>query len=67
MKANPLVLLATAITAVIVALVELYKHNKKFKAFVDGMAKVAGDFFKGIGKWISQAWKYNEKDIRTSR
>lgn len=61
MKANPLVLLATAITAVIVALVELYKHNKKFKAFVDGMAKVAGDFFKGIGKWISQAWNTTKK------
>ena len=61
MKANPLVLLATAITAVIVGLVELYKHNKKFKAFVDGMAKVAGDFFKGIGKWISQAWNTTKK------
>ncbi|MCT3076668.1 tape measure protein [Leuconostoc citreum] len=61
MKANPLVLLVTAITAVIVGLVELYKHNKKFKAFVDGMAKVAGDFFKGIGKWISQAWNTTKK------
>lgn len=61
MKANPLVLLATAITAVIVALVELYKHNKKFKTFVDGMAKVAGEFFKGIGKWISQAWNTTKK------
>ncbi|MCT3055748.1 hypothetical protein EFN57_04635 [Leuconostoc citreum] len=61
MKANPLVLLVTAITAVIVGLVELYKHNKKFKTFVDGMAKVAGDFFKGIGKWISQAWNTTKK------
>lgn len=61
LKTNPLILIATAITLVIVGLVELYKHNKKFKAFVDGMAKVAGDFFKGIGKWISQAWTTTKK------
>lgn len=61
MKANPLVLLATAITVVIVGLVELYKHNKKFKAFVDGLAKAASGFFKGIGKWITQAWNNAKK------
>ncbi|WP_099045129.1 NlpC/P60 family protein [Leuconostoc citreum] len=60
-KANPLILIATAITAVIVGLVELYKHNKKFKAFVDGLAKAASGFFKGIGKWITQAWNNAKK------
>ena len=60
-KSNPLILIATAITAVIVGLVELYKHNKKFKAFVDGLAKAAGGFFKGIGKWITQAWSNAKK------
>lgn len=60
-KSNPLILIATAITAVIVGLVELYKHNKKFKAFVDGLAKAASGFFKGIGKWITQAWNNAKK------
>ncbi|MCK8606168.1 tape measure protein [Leuconostoc citreum] len=60
-KSNPLILIATVITTVIVALVELYKHNKKFKAFLDGLAKAASGFFKGIGKWITQAWNNAKK------
>lgn len=61
MKANPFIFIMTAVIAVGTALYELYKHNKKFKAFVDGMAKVAGNFLKGIGKWISQAWTTTKK------
>lgn len=57
LKANPLILLVTAITAVVVAFGELYKHNKKFRTFVNGIIKGAQDFFKGIGKWFGQAWK----------
>ncbi|CUW06543.1 tape measure protein [Leuconostoc gasicomitatum] len=57
MKANPLILLVSAITAVVVAFVELYKHNKKFRDFVNGLVKGAKDFFVGIGKWFGQAWK----------
>ena len=56
LKANPLILLVTAITAVIVALVELYKHNKKFRQFVDGLVKSAKQFFEGITKWFGNAW-----------
>lgn len=56
LKANPLILLVTAITAVIVALVELYKHNKKFRQFVDGLVKSAKQFFEGIVKWFGNAW-----------
>ncbi|WLC98180.1 tape measure protein [Leuconostoc carnosum] len=57
LKANPLILLVTAITAVVVAFVELYKHNKKFRTFINGLVKGAQDFFKGIGKWFGKAWK----------
>lgn len=57
LKANPLILLVTAITAVVVAFAELYKHNKKFRTFINGLVKGAQDFFKGIGKWFGQAWK----------
>ncbi|WP_273730053.1 tape measure protein, partial [Leuconostoc mesenteroides] len=57
LKANPLILLVTAITAVVVAFAELYKHNKKFRDFVNGLVKSAQQFFKGIGKWFGQAYK----------
>ena len=57
LKANPLILLVTAITAVVIAFAELYKHNKKFRKFINGLVKGAQDFFKGIGKWFGQAWK----------
>ena len=38
------------------ALVELYKHNKKFRQFVDGLVKSAKQFFEGITKWFGNAW-----------
>lgn len=56
LKANPLILLITGVTLAVTALVELYKHNKKFREFVNGIVSAAADFFKGIGKWFGQAW-----------
>lgn len=56
-KANPLIMIASAITLVVVGLVELYKHNKKFKQFVDGLVKAAKDFYTGIAKWFGEVWK----------
>lgn len=57
LKANPLILLITGITATVVALTTLYKHNKKFRNFVNGLVKSAQNFFKGITKWFGQAYK----------
>ncbi|TDV88516.1 tape measure domain-containing protein [Leuconostoc mesenteroides] len=57
LKANPLILLVTAITAVVIAFAELYKHNKKFRNFVNDLVKSAQQFFKGIGKWFMKAYK----------
>ncbi|WP_288572065.1 phage tail tape measure protein [uncultured Weissella sp.] len=57
LKANPLILLITGITAAVVALTTLYKHNKKFRNFVNGLVKSAQDFFKGIAKWFGQVYK----------
>lgn len=57
LKANPFILIITGIVAVVAAFVELYKHNKKFRTFINGLVKCAQDFFKGIGKWFGQAWK----------
>lgn len=57
LKVNPIGLVIVAITALVTGFVLLYKHNKKFKAFVDGLAKSAGMFFSQIGKWIGSATK----------
>ncbi|KAA8446933.1 phage tail tape measure protein [Weissella paramesenteroides] len=57
LKANPLILLITGITAAIVALTALYKHNKKFRNFVNGLVKSSQNFFKGIAKWFGEAYK----------
>ncbi len=54
---NPFGMIALAVTTVVVALVELYKHNKTFKKFVDGIIKACADFFKGVGKWFGKAFK----------
>ena len=53
-KASPWVALAAVIIAVGVALVNLYKHNAKFKAFVDGIVKAVQNMAKGIAKWFGQ-------------
>lgn len=57
MKANPIGIIITILVALGVAFYELYKHNKKFKSFIDGLVKGAKDFFTGIGKWFGQAGK----------
>lgn len=51
-KANPLILIATAAIGISTALYELYKHNKKFKKFVDDLAKNAKKAFDNIVKWF---------------
>ncbi|MDU7500339.1 MAG: tape measure protein, partial [Streptococcus thermophilus] len=45
MASNPIGLIVVAVTTAITALVLLYKHNKKFKAFVDGMFSAAKKAF----------------------
>ncbi|MCT0005039.1 tape measure protein [Weissella confusa] len=56
MKANPIGLLIVAITALVAGFVLLYKHNKKFRQFVDGLVKSSKQFFEGITKWFGNAW-----------
>nr|UWD62034.1 MAG: Macoilin family protein [Bacteriophage sp.]DAN64002.1 MAG TPA: tail tape measure [Caudoviricetes sp.] len=50
MASNPIGLIVVAVTTAITALVLLYKHNKKFKAFVDGMFSAAKKAFDNIFK-----------------
>ncbi|MBF7104622.1 peptidoglycan DD-metalloendopeptidase family protein [Pediococcus pentosaceus] len=58
---GPVGLTITAIAAIGIALYELYKHNKKFRKFVNGIAKAVSNFtkktFKGIKKFFSNMKK----------
>ena len=51
MSANPIGAIIVAITALIAGFVLLYKHNKKFKAFVDGMFNAVKKAFGAIFKF----------------
>ena len=53
-KSSPWIALATVIIAVGTALVELYKHNAKFRAFVDDIVKSVQNMTEGIIKWFGQ-------------
>ena len=44
------------ITAVIAGLVALYKHNKKFREFINGIASAAKNGLKNVGKFFSNTW-----------
>ncbi|QFR65515.1 tape measure protein [Schleiferilactobacillus harbinensis] len=64
-KASPWIALATVIIAVGVALVNLYKHNAKFKAFVDGIVKSVQNMAKGIAKWFGQLPQFFNNAIKS--
>lgn len=66
LKANPFILLVSAIAAVVAGFVELYKHNAKFRAFVNNLVKSAQQFFKGVTKWFSQTWNNIKKGASSS-
>lgn len=57
LKANPFILIITGIVAVVAAFVELYKHNKKFRDFVNGIIKAVVGMAKGIAKWFGDMWQ----------
>ena len=57
LKDNPIGIIITVLIALGVAFYELYKHNKKFRNFINGLVAGAAAFFKGIGKWFGKAWK----------
>ena len=55
-KANWISILVVALVGLAVGLVELYKHSKKFRNFVNGLVDAAVDFAKGVGKWFGNAF-----------
>lgn len=64
LKANPFVLIVSAIAAVIAILVELYKHNKKFRKFVNGIVKSAKAIFSGVTKWFGKMYRGAVKHVK---
>ena len=48
MKSNVILLVVSAIAALVAALVTLYKHNKKFRSFVNGIGRDLKKFGKGF-------------------
>lgn len=46
LKANPIGIAVTAVVALGAAFYELYKHNKKFRKFINGIAKAISNFAK---------------------
>ena len=41
----------------------IYKHNAKFRKFVNDLLKKASDFAKGLGKWFGDAFKNAKKTV----
>ncbi|OEU40021.1 hypothetical protein AJ89_06215 [Lactococcus cremoris subsp. cremoris IBB477] len=56
LKANPFILIITGIVAVVAAFVELYKHNKKFRDFINGIAKAVSKWAGDVVKWFKETW-----------
>ncbi|WP_426290934.1 tape measure protein [Lactiplantibacillus plantarum] len=54
---TPWLLIPAIIIAIGVGLYELYKHNKKFRDFVNGIWKAVTSIFGKIGKYISNTFK----------
>lgn len=58
---NPIGLVVVGITTAIAALTMLYKHNEKFKKFIDGIVKNIKDGFSNAGKWLGKTWDVMKK------
>lgn len=54
---GPIGIVITAISAVVIALNELYKHNKKFRNFVNGLGRDAKNGMSKVGHWFSNTFK----------
>ncbi|MCO4506395.1 Phage tape measure [Streptococcus infantarius subsp. infantarius] len=70
LMANPFALAIVGVTALVAGFVMLYKHNKKFRDFCNGIAKSVKDGIGGGIKWLkdkfdsmSKGWKNFKKSI----
>lgn len=56
LDANPIILIVTAIAALVAGLVVLYKHNEKFREFVNRIAKHISEGLGKAWKWCKEEW-----------
>lgn len=56
LDANLIVLIVAAIAALVAGLVLLYKHNEKFREFVNGIAKHISEGLGKAWKWCKEEW-----------
>ncbi|MGZ0946319.1 tape measure protein [Streptococcus thermophilus] len=68
--ANPFLAFITGVNILVVGFVELYKHNKKFRDFCDGIAKSVKNGIGSAIEWLkdrfdsmSKGWKNFKKSI----
>nr|WP_284144858.1 tape measure protein [Furfurilactobacillus milii] len=61
LKAVPFTIWITAISTIVIALVELYKHNAKFRNFVNGIIDSIKQFYKDVVKWLGDAISWVRK------
>lgn len=59
--ANPFLIAVVAITSLVAGFVELYKHNKKFRDFCNGIVKSVKDGFGDAVKWLKNTFKNMSK------
>lgn len=57
LMANPFALAIVGVTALVAGFVMLYKHNKKFRDFCNGIAKSIEDGIGGAIKWLKDKFK----------
>ena len=58
---NPFLIAAVAIAGLVAGFVELYKHNKKFRDFCNGIAKSVKDGFGDAIKWLKNTFSNMSK------
>lgn len=61
LKAVPFGIWVAAIAAIIFALVELYKHNKRFRDFVNGLINTIKDWYRNVTRWLGNAVTWIKK------
>jgi SLT domain-containing protein len=55
-KDNPIGLIVTAVGALVIGFIALYKHCKPFRDFINGLGEDIKKGFVGIGHWFAKQW-----------
>lgn len=61
---NPVGAIIVGVTALVAGFTLLYKHNKKFRNFCNGIASSAKKAFNGVAKFAKNAWNATTKAFK---